>query len=99
MVSRGEDFADSFDTWFFAKTFPTLFPMGSGGLRQGDGSVEDRVGGVQENMHLDSVLTDVQSEEQATYREQVIQYVDGVFTEVGSPARGAMSRGRLCVPN
>jgi len=36
------------------------------------------------NMELSSVLRDVQSEEQASYREQVIQYVDSVFTEVGS---------------
>lgn len=32
-VSRGDDFADSFDTFFFAKTFPTLFPFGVGGPR------------------------------------------------------------------
>ncbi|KAJ6437585.1 membrane protein [Purpureocillium lavendulum] len=32
-VSRGDEFADSFDTFFFAKTFPTLFPFGVGGPR------------------------------------------------------------------
>jgi hypothetical protein len=32
-VSRGEDFADSFDPCFFAKTFPTLIPFGCGGPR------------------------------------------------------------------
>ncbi|KJZ68635.1 hypothetical protein HIM_11974 [Hirsutella minnesotensis 3608] len=32
-VTRGDDFADSFDTSFFAKTFPTLLPFGSGGPR------------------------------------------------------------------
>jgi hypothetical protein len=32
-VSRGNDFADSFDTRFFAKAFPTLFPLGNGGPR------------------------------------------------------------------
>ncbi|KAF2184190.1 hypothetical protein K469DRAFT_710096 [Zopfia rhizophila CBS 207.26] len=41
-VWRGnsEDFADSFDTRFFAKTFPTLFPRGNGGPRNLDVSVE-----------------------------------------------------------
>ncbi|KAH7465182.1 hypothetical protein FOMA001_g16998 [Fusarium oxysporum f. sp. matthiolae] len=33
VVSRGEVFADSFDTWFLAKTFPSLFPLGKGGPR------------------------------------------------------------------
>ncbi|KAM4061310.1 ATP-dependent DNA helicase PIF1 [Hirsutella rhossiliensis] len=32
-VSRGDDFADSFETSFFARTFPTLFPFGVGGPR------------------------------------------------------------------
>ncbi|KAG6980204.1 hypothetical protein FocnCong_v009496 [Fusarium oxysporum f. sp. conglutinans] len=32
-VSRGDDFADSFDASFFAKTFPTLLPFGVGGPR------------------------------------------------------------------
>jgi hypothetical protein len=34
LVSRGDDFADSNDVWFFAKAFPTLFPFGGGGPRQ-----------------------------------------------------------------
>jgi hypothetical protein len=33
VVSRGEDFADSHEAWFFAKAFPTLFPFGLGGPR------------------------------------------------------------------
>ncbi|KAH6977701.1 hypothetical protein EDB80DRAFT_738395, partial [Ilyonectria destructans] len=32
-VSRGDEFADSFDASFFAKTFPTLLPFGVGGPR------------------------------------------------------------------
>ncbi|EXU95534.1 hypothetical protein X797_011371 [Metarhizium robertsii] len=32
-VHRGEEFADSFDASFFAKTFPTLLPFGIGGPR------------------------------------------------------------------
>ncbi|KAG7403652.1 ATP-dependent DNA helicase PIF1 [Fusarium oxysporum f. sp. rapae] len=32
-VSHGDDFADSHDPSFFAKTFPTLFPFGTGGPR------------------------------------------------------------------
>lgn len=40
-VCRGEEFADSFDTRFFAKTFPTLFPVGNGGPRQAEESITD----------------------------------------------------------
>lgn len=40
-VSRSEEFADSFDTWFFAKTFPALFPFGYGGPRQAEESIAD----------------------------------------------------------
>ncbi|KAH7202480.1 hypothetical protein DER44DRAFT_871531 [Fusarium oxysporum] len=32
-VSRGDEFADSFDALFFAKTFPILLPFGVGGPR------------------------------------------------------------------
>ncbi|KAM4063431.1 PIF1-like helicase [Hirsutella rhossiliensis] len=32
-VRRGDDFADSFEASFFAKTFPTLLPFGVGGPR------------------------------------------------------------------
>ena len=45
VVSHGDDFADSFDARFFAKTFPTLFPLGSGGPRQAEESIEDGAGG------------------------------------------------------
>ena len=41
LVSRGEDFADPFDAPFFAKTFPTLFPVGTGGPRQAEESIGD----------------------------------------------------------
>jgi len=43
IVSRGEEFADSLDTRFFAKTFPTLFPVGNGGPRQAEESVVEGV--------------------------------------------------------
>ncbi|KAL8299186.1 hypothetical protein RB594_008452 [Gaeumannomyces avenae] len=36
VVSRGQDFADSFDPWFLAKAFPSLFPLGKGGPRQAE---------------------------------------------------------------
>jgi hypothetical protein len=39
-VSRGDEFADSFAPQFFAKTFPTLFPVGSGGPRQAEERTE-----------------------------------------------------------
>jgi hypothetical protein len=42
VVSRGDEFADSHDAWFFAKTFPTLFPFGLGGPRQ----VEESISGM-----------------------------------------------------
>lgn len=44
LVSRGEEFADSFDTYFFAKTFPTLFPHGRGGPRQAEEFIMDEEG-------------------------------------------------------
>ncbi|EKG09266.1 hypothetical protein MPH_13720, partial [Macrophomina phaseolina MS6] len=44
LVSRGDEFADSFDPHFFAKTFPTLFPFGSGGPRQAEESILDAEG-------------------------------------------------------
>uniref|UniRef100_A0A0D2YD84 Uncharacterized protein n=1 Tax=Fusarium oxysporum (strain Fo5176) TaxID=660025 RepID=A0A0D2YD84_FUSOF len=33
-ISRGEDFANHFDTWYLARTFPSLLPRGMGGPRQ-----------------------------------------------------------------
>ncbi|KAM6514297.1 hypothetical protein FALCPG4_015448 [Fusarium falciforme] len=36
VVSRGQDFADSFDTWFLANPFPTLFPLCRGVPRQAE---------------------------------------------------------------
>ena len=45
LLSRGEVFADSFDIWFFAKTFPTLFPFGRGGPRQADEGIIAREDG------------------------------------------------------
>jgi hypothetical protein len=47
LVSRGEEFADSFDVRFFAKTFPTLFPVGNGGPRQAEESITDLAEGVE----------------------------------------------------
>jgi hypothetical protein len=41
IVSRGEEFADSSDPRFFAKTFPTLFPVAKGGPRQAEESNVD----------------------------------------------------------
>ena len=37
---------------------------------------------LQGNMELSSILSDVGEEDQAAYREQIIQYVDSVFSEV-----------------
>jgi hypothetical protein len=35
-ISRGQDFADPFDTWYLARAFPSLLPRGKGGLRQAE---------------------------------------------------------------
>ena len=43
-VSRGDEFADSFDVWFFAKTFPTLMPFGVGGPRMLEETVLQKEG-------------------------------------------------------
>jgi hypothetical protein len=37
---------------------------------------------LQGNMQLSSILTDVEGEDEREYREDVIRYVDSVFTEV-----------------
>ncbi|KAF1993896.1 hypothetical protein P154DRAFT_476817, partial [Amniculicola lignicola CBS 123094] len=52
VISRGEDFADSFDARFFAKTFPTLFPFGGGGPRQ----AEESRAGVMGNMDTEAPI-------------------------------------------
>ncbi len=52
VVSRGAEFADSFDVQFFAKTFPSLFPLGSGGPRRAEESISDVAEG--ERASLDS---------------------------------------------
>ena len=54
-VSRGGEFADSLDKHFFAKTFPTLFPVGKGGPRQ----AEERVAGMVESdvVYMDQETT------------------------------------------
>jgi hypothetical protein len=55
VVSRGEEFADSLDTWFFAKTFPTLFPVGNGGPRQAEESITGVVDGVEIGHEADAM--------------------------------------------
>lgn len=40
-VSRGGEFADSFDMRFFARAFPTLLPFGKGGPRQAEERILD----------------------------------------------------------
>jgi hypothetical protein len=36
------------------------------------------------NAHLSSMLADIHGEDQAAYRERIVQYVDSVFSEVGN---------------
>jgi len=42
---------------------------------------------LQGNMHLSSTLSDVQDEDQASYRDSIVEYVDSVFSEVRRLAR------------
>lgn len=51
-VSRGHEFADLQDTWFFAKAFPTLFPFGGGGPRQ----VAENMSAATEGEHSGALL-------------------------------------------
>jgi hypothetical protein len=44
-VSRGDDFADSCGPWFFAQTFPSLLPFGTGGPRLAEESIVIAGGG------------------------------------------------------
>ncbi|KAM6514370.1 hypothetical protein FALCPG4_015519 [Fusarium falciforme] len=46
---RGDEFADSFDASFFAKTFPTLFPFGVGGPRL----AEEAISGIVRDANID----------------------------------------------
>ncbi|KJZ70514.1 hypothetical protein HIM_10100 [Hirsutella minnesotensis 3608] len=39
------------------------------------------------NAHLSSMLADVDGEDQAAYRERIVQYIDSVFCEVEMLAR------------
>ena len=48
---------------------------------------------LQGNMHLSSLLTDIQKEDQASYRDQVVEYIDSVFTEVCGPKSPTLSAG------
>jgi hypothetical protein len=43
-VSRSDNFIDSFNTRFFAKTFPTLFPLGNRGPRLAEENTIDVAG-------------------------------------------------------
>ncbi|KAF2177813.1 hypothetical protein K469DRAFT_351650 [Zopfia rhizophila CBS 207.26] len=52
LVSRGEDFADSDDVWFYAKAFPTLFPFGGGGPRQVEEMMSEVVEGLTAEVSL-----------------------------------------------
>ncbi|KNB18529.1 hypothetical protein FOXG_15932 [Fusarium oxysporum f. sp. lycopersici 4287] len=54
VVSRGEVFADSFDTWFLAKIFPSLFPLGKGGPRQAEEHSKDATGQVHPIFELEA---------------------------------------------
>ncbi|EGY20851.1 uncharacterized protein VDAG_02375 [Verticillium dahliae VdLs.17] len=54
LVSRGEEFADPFDARYFAKVFPTLFPVGSGGPRQAEESAADADLGADEGVDAEA---------------------------------------------
>ncbi|KAF4462717.1 ATP-dependent DNA helicase PIF1, partial [Fusarium albosuccineum] len=50
---------------------------------------------LQGNMHLGSLMSDVRKEDQAAYRDRVIEYIDTVFTEdLDAEASAAMRAGR-----
>jgi hypothetical protein len=51
---------------------------------------------LQGNVQLGSLPRDVQGEEQATYLDRVIEYVDGVFAEV-RPSGGGWGEMRVVV--
>ncbi|CVL08147.1 uncharacterized protein FMAN_14189 [Fusarium mangiferae] len=54
VIFRGEVFADSFDTWFLAKTFPSLFPLGNGGPREAEEYSKDAAGPVHPTFELEA---------------------------------------------
>jgi hypothetical protein len=54
LVSRGDDFADFFDTRFFAKTFPTLFPLGNRGPRLAEENIMDVAGNLDASVEAEA---------------------------------------------
>jgi hypothetical protein len=52
IVSRGDEFADSKDVWFFVKTFLTLFLFRGGGPRQVEENMSDMAGQVNLDVSL-----------------------------------------------
>lgn len=48
-ICQGDECADSFNTSFFAKTFPTLFPFGVGGSRL----IEEAISGIARDANVD----------------------------------------------
>ncbi|EKG09158.1 hypothetical protein MPH_13842 [Macrophomina phaseolina MS6] len=82
LVSWGDDFADSFDTRFFAKTFPALFPFGSGGPRQAEESIVDAVGDDHGGLEADAAARSLVSSRNmrlVTWAELVLQRHGGRF--------------------
>jgi len=65
VVSRGDDFADSFDPSFFAKTFPTLFPFGNGGPRQAEEAMANLARGEGEEEEEEEVVAGADAESNA----------------------------------
>jgi hypothetical protein len=61
LVSRGDDFADSFDTRFFAKTFPTLFPLGNGGPRLAEENIMDVAGDLDASVEAEATVQNLVS--------------------------------------
>ena len=82
LVSRGEDFADSFNAQFFAKTFPTLFPWGNGGPRQAEERATDVARNLDMNPEMEATayrLVSSRNISLETWAEVVLQRHGGRF--------------------
>ncbi|KAI8649752.1 Helitron-like-N domain-containing protein [Fusarium keratoplasticum] len=70
-VRRGDEFADSFEASFFAKTFPTLLPFGFGGPRLVEEATLQSVRGAADMRGAEAVARDLLSSRNMSLRTWV----------------------------
>ncbi|KJZ69562.1 hypothetical protein HIM_11055 [Hirsutella minnesotensis 3608] len=67
-VHRGDDFADSFDAFFFAKAFPALMPFGFGGPRLAEEATLKSIRGISDACEAEGAVDDLISSRNMSLR-------------------------------